>query len=138
MESCLTNDQYGYIRAAGSVLPKNASGQIRMGYPHHQDWMGIPCPSGLDGNSPPPPGDRAAEQVLAMLHWMGVPPCHYWMGYPHPQKGHRTRHCSTPPLERTWDQWMEVLWDGDGVLPPPPVVNRQTPLLCLQKVVRTI
>ena len=30
-------------------------------------------------------------------------------------------------LEGTWDQCMEVLWDGDGVAPPPHV-NRQTPV----------
>ena len=42
-----------------------------------------------------------------------------------------TRHWGSPP-ERTWDQWIEVLWDEDGVplsVPPTPGgVNRQTPV----------
>ena len=70
-----------------------------------------------------------------------------WLGvfHPHvrdwdtPQKGPgRTSHWGTPK-EGTWGQSLgypprkdmgpvEVLWDGDGVTPPPPGVNRQTPV----------
>ena len=34
---------------------------------------------------------------------------------PSPQKGHGTGD-GHPPPERTWDYWLEVLWDGEGVM----------------------
>ena len=40
------------------------------GSPPHQDWIGYPPPSGLDGDTP-------------CLDWMGVLPNWDWMGYPH-------------------------------------------------------
>ena len=43
-----------------------------------------------------------------------------------PWKGPGTIHWGTPGKDM--DQQLEVLWDGDRVPPPPPGVNRQTPL----------
>ena len=45
--------------------------------------------------------------------------------------GVRVWRWGTQP-ERAWDQWkyygMEILWNGYGVTPPPPHVNRHTPI----------
>ena len=57
----------------------------------------------------------------------GVPPTHLGQWYPLPGtgvpylKGYRTSYWSTsPPPERTWDQWLEVFCYGDGLTPLTP------------------
>ena len=80
--------------------------------------------------------------------WLGYPPVWTWPGYPSsgsgwgtPQEGAWNQSLRYPP-ERTWDQLkyyememgtprkdmgpVEVLWDGEGVLPSPVWTNKQT------------
>ena len=74
------------------------------------------------------------------LSWSTLPQEGSWdQSLGAPWKGPGVNHWGTSPEgtcdqslgytpERTWNDWLEVLSDGDGVnlLPPPPPVDRQT------------
>ena len=81
------------VWAGGYTSPVLARGYPRTGYLPTRDW-GTPC--------------------------LGLGYPHLGLGYP--LKGPGTRHLRKNlglvyPLEGTWDKWLEVLWDEDGVAP---------------------